>query len=335
MREQPAATPAPEGSDGGSDGSADGGDAGAGAGPRHHRRSTVGALYALAAALLWGGSVPLSKQVADRGYAPLECAALLYGGAAIGLSAWLGLRRRSAAPAPPRATVRDWRWLGATTVVGAIAAPVFLVYGQARTTGLAAALLLAIEPPATALIAFGFGERLSRRVLLGAAIVSVGAVLVALGPGGAQATTILGALAVAAAACGWALDNNLTTKVSHLDAAWVAMMKGGLGAALGLGLSAVVSGRPIWAGHWASGDALQLLAAGFGGYGLGLSFIVRAFRELGAARTAAIFASAPLFGAVLTVPILGERPSPTLGVAAVILAVGVALIVTERHEPAR
>jgi drug/metabolite transporter (DMT)-like permease len=289
---------------------------------------------ALASALLWGGSVPFSKQIADAGAPPLEGAALLYGGAGLGLGAWLALARLGGpAPAPAARPVRrDVTWLLATTVVGAVLAPVLLVHGLAHASGLAAALLLAVEPSATALIAVAvFGERATPRLGLGVALVTAGAVLVGLRPdaGPAATTTVAGALAVAGAACAWGLDNNLTTRIAHLDPRWVVMMKGLVGAGLALGLSAALTGRPIWAGHWSAGALAQMLAAGFVGYGLGMALIVRAFRELGAARTGAIFASAPLFGALFTIPVLGERPTPALVGAAALLAAGVACIVRE------
>ena len=52
---------------------------------------------------------------------------------------------------------------------------------------------------------------------------------------------------------------------------------------------------------------------------------------LGAARTGVLFAAAPFVGAALAIPIAGESPSLRVAAAAVLIAAGVALLLTERH----
>ncbi|WP_437607991.1 hypothetical protein WMF20_45120 [Sorangium sp. So ce834] len=55
---------------------------------------------------------------------------------------------------------------------------------------------------------------------------------------------------------------------------------------------------------------------------------------LGAAREAAYFATAPFLGAVLAIPLLGERPGAADLAAAGLMAAGVALLRSERHAHA-
>jgi drug/metabolite transporter (DMT)-like permease len=206
------------------------------------------------------------------------------------------------------------------------------MFGQSRTSGLATALLLAVEPPATALIALAFGERLARRVIAGALLVTAGAVLVGLRPGESSTATVLGALAVAGAATAWALDNNISARVAHLDPVLVAAVKGALGGTATLTLAALLPSASL-AAAWTTASLVTILAVGFAGYGVGLALVIRALRELGAARTGALFATAPLFGAMVSI-MMGESPTLTLAIAAALLAAGVAAIVSEKREPA-
>lgn len=71
---------------------------------------------------------------------------------------------------------------------------------------------------------------------------------------------------------------------------------------------------------------------GFAGYGLSLTLFVLALRHLGTARTGAYFSLAPFVGAVLSVLFLGDAVSLGLVLAAILLAVGVWLHLTELHE---
>ena len=78
-----------------------------------------------------------------------------------------------------------------------------------------------------------------------------------------------------------------------------------------------------------------LLAAGvvgFLGYGVSLALFVVGLRHLGAARTGAYFSLAPFIGAVLAVGLLGEPVTLPLLAAGGLMAVGLWLHLTERHE---
>jgi hypothetical protein len=71
---------------------------------------------------------------------------------------------------------------------------------------------------------------------------------------------------------------------------------------------------------------------GFLGYGVSLALFVLALRHLGTARTGAYFSTAPFVGAIVAVIALGEPVTVTLMAAAVLMAAGVWLHVTEHHE---
>jgi drug/metabolite transporter (DMT)-like permease len=145
--------------------------------------------------------------------------------------------------------------------------------------------------------------------------------------GAATASRWTGALAVAGACAAWAIDNNLTQRLSLRDPLAVVAVKG-LGAAPVALAIARGTGAP-----WPPATALAgALALGALSYGLSLVFYVRAARTLGAARTGMLFAAAPFIGAALAVPIAGEQPSLRLAGAAALIAGGVALLLAERHE---
>ena len=73
-------------------------------------------------------------------------------------------------------------------------------------------------------------------------------------------------------------------------------------------------------------------ALGLLSYGVSLVCFVLALRQLGTARTGAYFSTAPFLGAALSLAIMGEAPTPAFWIAAALMAVGVWLHLTERHQ---
>jgi len=259
--------------------------------------------------------------------APLALAGLLYLGSGIGLFAWFLLRmRREAATSLSRA---DWPWLAGAIAAGGIAGPALLMFGLARCDGATASLLLNLESVFTASIAWVvFRENVDRRVFLGMAAIVAGGVVLSWDelP---RAGGLAGPLLIAAACLLWAIDNNLTRRVSGGDAVTIAGMKGLVAGSVNLSLALLQGASLPGAGLLASAAAV-----GFFGYGISLVFFVVALRNLGTARTGAYFSVAPFFGAALALLVLRESPSSAFWVAAGLMALGVWLHLTERHEHA-
>jgi drug/metabolite transporter (DMT)-like permease len=138
-----------------------------------------------------------------------------------------------------------------------------------------------------------------------------------------------GALAIVGACLCWAIDNNLTRKVSASDALQIACIKGLAAGAVNLAI-ALALGSPLPA----PGTMLAAAVTGFCGYGLSLVMFVLALRHLGTARTGAYFSVAPFVGAALALPLLGEAPSPGFWIAAGLMGGGIWLHLTESHEHA-
>src|SRR6266545_4921467 len=284
------------------------------------RQRAAAATAGLAAAALFGASAPLAKLLIP-GTGPLVLAGLLYLGAGAGLSALASLRRKGA-EAPLRAA--DAPTLTGMIVAGGLAGPVLLVVGLSRLSGVSASLLLNLEAPLTiALAVLAFGDHLTRGEGLGAGAVVLGAAALAWAPGAIRLDA--GGIAAVVGACAaWALDNNLSQRLALRDPVAVARVKtlaaGLVNTTLGLALGEHVP------------PARYAAAALAVGYGLSIVLHLLAVRGMGAARQAALFAAAPFIGAVVAVPVLGERLGASDLVAGAVMAGGIAILLRARHE---
>lgn len=281
-----------------------------------------GVLAALAAAALFGAGTPVAKLLLGQ-TSPWLLAGLLYLGSGTGLFL-LRLVRRSA----PVMLSRDERgWFAGAIVSGGMIGPALLMWGLAHMPASGTSLLLNAESALTALIAwFVFKENFDRRVALGMGFIVAGALLLAW-PRESRLGETLPALAILGACLAWAIDNNLTRKVSLADAGFIAMLKG-----LAAGTTNLV--LALFAGAVLPGIDVCLAAGalGFLSYGLSLMLFVVALRHLGTARTGAYFSVAPFIGALAAMPLLGEELTTRLIAAGVLMGIGVWLHVTERHE---
>jgi drug/metabolite transporter (DMT)-like permease len=282
-------------------------------------------LAALIAALLFGASTPFAKLLVGD-VPPILLAGLLYLGSGLGL----GLLRlaRDRGLATPRLPAREWPWFLGAIASGGVLAPVLLMYGLTRSSAANASLLLNLEAVFTALLAWiVFRENAGRRVVLGIALIVAGGVTLAWTPGAMVAGAARGAIAIAGAALCWGLDNNLTRKVAASDALFIAATKG---------LVAGITNCALALALGASLPPLRLIAAamtvGLLGYGLSLVLYVLALRGLGSARTGAYFSTAPFLGAAVAVIAFHEPATAAFWLAALLMAAGVWLHLSERHE---
>lgn len=280
-------------------------------------------LAAVAAPLLFGAGAALTKSLL-AGVHPVMMAGLLYLSAGLGLAAWR-LARRSAEAALERP---DLPRLAVVTACGGAIAPALLMLGLASVPASHAALLLNLEAPLTAALAsLFFGEHVGRRAWLALAATTLGAAALS-GLEGGRAT--LGPYAAVIGACAfWALDNNLTQRLSEKDPVSVAAAKGAAAGAFNVAAAVGAGAAFPPAG---AGAAAAIAGVGFVSYGASLVCYIAALRGLGAARTSLYFSLGPFFGAVLAVALLHEPVTPGLGFAAAAMGLGVWLASGERHE---
>ncbi|MBX9943101.1 MAG: DMT family transporter [Reyranella sp.] len=283
-------------------------------------------LLAIGSAVLFGLATPVAKFLLETSD-PWVLAGILYCGAGVGLFVVHVALRGIGSLAEARLTRHELPWLGAAVMCGGVLGPGLLLLGLARVGALAASLLLTLEGVLTALLAwFVFKENFDRRIALGMLSIVVGAIVL----NWRWDTTIVdlvGPAAIVGACLAWALDNNLTRKVSLSDPVQIAMIKGLVAGPTSLGIGALL------------GSALPPFATvglgavtGFLGYGVSLVLFVLALRHLGTARTGAYFSIAPFVGAVVSLLLFGEAVTLQLVLAGALMAFGVWLHLSERHE---
>ncbi|HSC87199.1 MAG TPA: EamA family transporter [Polyangiaceae bacterium] len=282
-----------------------------------------GALLGLLAAASFGISAPLAKALLVE-IEPVLLAGLLYFGAALGL--WG--HRLFVGPSREAGLARgDVPLLALVVLAGGVLAPLSMLLGLSRVSALTGSLLLNLEAPLTiALAVLFFGEHLSRRALVAAAFIVLGAAVLRL-EGETAAGGVPGILFLAGACALWGLDNNLTQRLSSKDPFAVVRIK-----TLGAGTFNLVLALFVLRLPWPSWPSVcGALLLGVVSYGLSVVLDAYALRLVGAAREAAYFATAPFMGALTAVVVLGESLHPTDGLALVSMAVGVILLLREQH----
>ncbi len=281
-------------------------------------------IHALLAAALFGASTPLAKLLVGD-VQPLLLGGLLYLGSGLGLSIARLIRDRGWSASGLH--TGEWRWLLVAIVFGGILGPVLLMTGLQTTAASTASLLLNLEAVLTAVLAWvAFHEHTHRRVVIGMLVIVGGGVLLSLPDASSINQGWQGSLASAGACLCWAIDNNLTRKVSSSDAMFIASTKGLAAGMVNCGL-AIALGM-----QWPSAEILlATMSVGLLGYGASLVLFVLALRGLGTARTGAYFSTAPFIGAALAL-LMGESASAHFWWAGALMALGVWLHLTETHE---
>jgi drug/metabolite transporter (DMT)-like permease len=282
-------------------------------------------IYALSAALLFGASTPFAKLLVGN-EAPVMLAGLLYLGSGIGLTLIRSIRDRGWQS--PNLATPEWPWLLGAILFGGVLGPVALLAGLTQTTGATASLLLNLEAVLTAVIAWTvFRESADKRIVLGMVAIVLGGLALSWQTDGVGLSNWIGPVMIALACLCWAIDNNLTRKVSASDALFIAGFKGLIAGTVNCVL-ALLLGLSIPTGF----VVLSSMTLGLLGYGLSLVLFVLALRGLGTARTGAYFSTAPFIGAAISVVLLGESTSGLFWLAACLMAIGVWLHLTESHE---
>ena len=206
-------------------------------------------IHALLAAALFGASTPFAKLLVGE-MSPWLLAGLLYLGSGLGLAAARLIRDRGWTPSG--LAEGEWRWLLGAIFFGGVLGPLALMFGLTRTSGSTASLLLNLEAVLTAVIAWVvFRENADRRIVLGMLAIVAGGVVLSWSGGGGSANDWIGPLAIAAGCLCWAIDNNLTRRVSASDALFIAATKGAVAGTVNVGLAFAlgaslpdVSGQP-------------------------------------------------------------------------------------------
>jgi drug/metabolite transporter (DMT)-like permease len=257
-----------------------------------------GFLWATLSALLFGLSAPLAKVLVEQS-GSIALASLLYLGAGIGLTFARLFRKGERQEAPLRRD--DLPKLVAMVLTGGVAAPILLLWGLSRVSGVVGSLLLNLEQLFTIGIAVVlFKDHLGKAGMIAAGLLVLGAGMVAWQPGMMRADP-WGVLAIAAACLCWGVDNNVTERLSLRDPLALTQLKSLAGGAINACLAFALqdSWPPVR-------PAFLALGLGALSYGCSLVMAILAIRQMGAARQSAIFALAPFAGALASLVLFRE-----------------------------
>lgn len=282
-------------------------------------------IAALLAAILFGSSTPFAKQlIGDT--SPLLLAGLLYMGSGIGLTFLRVLRDKGWSSSG--LLVGDWLWYLGVISFGGIIAPALLMIGLVNIGAASASLLLNFEAVMTAMLAWiVFKENADRRIIFGMLLIVSGGVILSWPNASATSGNLLGAFAIIAACLCWAIDNNLSKKISGADPLFIAGMKGIVAGTVNISLALLIRFEiPEW--HIVG----LVLSLGFICYGISLVCFLLALRGLGTARTGAYFSTAPFIGVAIAIIFFHESTTLLFWISALLMGAGVWIHLTEWHE---
>ncbi|HNY11095.1 MAG TPA: DMT family transporter [Candidatus Wallbacteria bacterium] len=287
-------------------------------------------IYAIAASLLFGLSTPFSKILLGE-VNSFMLAGLLYFGSGAGLLIYMAVRSAIAAKnieKEANLSAPDYKWLAGVTFFGGFLGPVLLLYGLNNSTASAASLLLNMEGVFTALMAwFVFNENFDRRIAAGMAAITLGGVALSWG-GTPDMAGLLGPVSIMLACFCWAIDNNLTKKISAADPFQIASIKGLIAG----GTNLLISFFVLKIGFPGMTAIISSCAIGFLGYGLSIALFVLSLRHIGTSRTGAYFSLAPFFGAAASIAIFGEPVTLSFFIALILMGIGVWCHLSESHD---
>jgi drug/metabolite transporter (DMT)-like permease len=282
---------------------------------------------ALLAAVLFGASAPVAKLLLGV-IEPIPLAGFLYLGSGVGVLLFKGIQHVGRRPARGEARIRkaDIPWLSGAVLAGGVGAPIVLMFSLRATPAATASLLLNFEGIATALIAaLVFKEAIGGRIWWAFACITVGSILLSLELSGEWGIS-LGAVGVLATCGLWGIDNNFTRNVSAKDPLSIVTIKGIGAGGFSLILALILQNplpKPL--------VALGAMLLGSLSYGISIALFILAMRDLGAARTSALFGTAPFIGVLLSFLLFQETPNVPFVIALPIMIAGAMLLLGEEH----
>lgn len=278
-------------------------------------------LIAFLSAIFFGSSVPVGKYLLED-VPPLQLAGLLYLGAALGVLPFL-FKEEKTTEVRAMGRKNQLRLLGAICF-GGIIGPVLLLFGLSMATASSVSMWLNLELVATAVLGYIlFKDHLGVYGWIGVLGTIIASVVLSGGEGHIGFTALL--LVAGAAVC-WGLDNHLTALIDGITPSQSTFWKGLVAGTTNTVLSVCIEDYNLAVGYMAMG-----LLVGIFAYGFSISLYILAAQNLGATRAQMIFASAPFFGVVLSVPVLGESISQIQAVAAVILVASLVVLMRDQH----
>ena len=261
------------------------------------KRHTIKLLaIGLTSACLFGAATPASKALLAE-IQPQVLAGLLYLGAAFGVLPVV-IRTKSFR-LPWHAGRRTFLLLAGAIFLGGILGPLLLLLGLTAASSGSVALWLNLEFVATAVLGhFVFREHLTARGWAAAGGTLLAALLLAGGEGGAG---FLSVSLVAFACLCWGFDNHFTALIDGITPAQTTLWKG-----LVAGTFNLIVGGALGNGIGQLHVVLMALLVGAISYGVSVTLYIITSQGFGASRSQMVFSTAPFFGVLLSVAVLGE-----------------------------
>jgi drug/metabolite transporter (DMT)-like permease len=279
---------------------------------------------ALLAAVLFGASAPFAKILLGN-IAPIPLAGLLYLGSGLSLLIFKIVKKDK--HRDTKINKADIKWLLGAIIAGGILAPIVLLFSLQTTPASTASLLLNFETVATTLIAaLFFREAIGKKIWLSILFITIAGIVLTLNLDSQWGFSI-GAIGIIFACILWGIDNNLTRNISAKDPSMIVIVKGLAGGTFSIFLAYLLK-EPLPS----LTVSLYALLLGAFSYGLSLLFFISALRDLGAARTSALFGTAPFIGAILSFLIFKNTPGTLLFLSLPFMIIGTYLILKEKHE---
>jgi drug/metabolite transporter (DMT)-like permease len=291
-------------------------------------------LLSLLAAMCWGINVPLTKLILDKSaVAPTMMTALFCFGAIIGLLIfkllfWNKYTDKKQEPLFERSNLI---WLAATLVIGGVLAPLLLNLNIKNTAGSTASFFMNAESAATALVAYlFFGKKLGKLLWFAVAAITLADIVLVYNGGQAYRLTFA-AVCVLGAFVLWGFDNNFVEKIAKKDPISILFAKNTIGGAVLFVTSFIFLHNKIPD----ISTAAAICLTGAVSYGFGIALLYLSIRLIGAARSAAVFGTAPFVGTFLSVIIFGEKVNFSFFAALLLMLAGFFLLMTEAYKKQR
>ncbi len=282
-------------------------------------------VQALLAALFFGASAPIAKLLLGD-VPPILMAAFLYLGSGTGISLVKVWQRLTSNRKEAEIKAPDIKWLAGAILSGGILAPIILMISLKNTPASTASLLLNFEGVGTTLIALlFFHESISRRALTAMCAITLASTFLSTNFHGGLGFSI-GALGILLACVLWGVDNNFTRNISAKDPLTIVAWKG-----LIAGIFSLFLGILLGQQFPALITILGVLLLGFISYGLSTMLFIYSMRGLGAARTSALYGTAPLAGVLLSFLIFRDPITLLFASAAILMIAGAWLLANEEH----
>lgn len=290
-----------------------------------------GYVGALASAVLFGISSTLNK-IALENVDPWIVAGMIYlvGGILLFILHLSPLHKKiislfeTPTETETKISKKDYGTLALVILSGSVIAPFLLLHGLQETTAINSALLLNAESLFTVIIAFTFlKERGTKKDYIGILLLVAGVILVTTN-GELQKLTLIeevhGNLLIVSAGLFWGIDNNLSRFLSKKrDIVMVTGLKCFFGGSALLVMSQLFNVSfvvPLLSIHY-------LLSVGVLSIAFSILLFLFALREIGSMRTAVIFSTSSLFGAIFAFAVLREAFSLVQLLAGLVMLFGV------------